>query len=632
MQEQVQAWACGRLTAGAPTQLGRWLQELQRRDPAALRRSLLEQLRQRSSRRVWSQALPLEQRWTLLALLDGRPLSQAEGQTQQVQGQRPAPPQWADSLRQTAAQLLQRCPASERPGLSAMQSLLMEASLAHLLEHGRLPATHSAWLALWHGAWARWQGLSEPAPKRAAESADAAAAAKPSSGQDLTQLHTSPWLPPLIAGWQPPAIKPEAEPEAELRGSGPERPTAQSASPLTWPLAWPAAALRRWLWQEAEALISATPPQHKPLVLTPSLLEAHWRRRWLEMHKPLYASALGGSSPPPKQQSQGLQALQALWLQAQSQAYGPAQRLRLAELLEQPAACDDWCRHFEESQRWQWLAAQFGPAPAGALRACVEALGREPLDAQRAPPATQLWPLLCEHLFVRAGPADAAAFRRHCQASLPAASTSQRRATPKERPSSARTTASSKEPRRDTEAGAQQGPLAAPIWVEDAGQVLLAAYAERLFKHLGLIAQGQFIDAHAQARAVLCLQALVRGDVASSEPMWPLSKLLCGLAPNHLLPACEPLKAEEQALLKDLLVAVISHWKAIGNTSVAGLRESFLQREGRLERQRAEAGEPAPWRLKVQPRAFDMLLDRLPWGFSIIKLPWMQGVLHVEWR
>jgi hypothetical protein len=36
--------------------------------------------------------------------------------------------------------------------------------------------------------------------------------------------------------------------------------------------------------------------------------------------------------------------------------------------------------------------------------------------------------------------------------------------------------------------------------------------------------------------------------------------------------------------------------------------------------------------LKVQPRAFDMLLDRLPWGFSIIKLPWMQGVLHVEWR
>lgn len=174
--------------------------------------------------------------------------------------------------------------------------------------------------------------------------------------------------------------------------------------------------------------------------------------------------------------------------------------------------------------------------------------------------------------------------------------------------------------------------MAAPIWVEDAGQVLLAAYAERLFKHLGLTEGGQFVDAPAQARAVLCLQALVRGDAPSSEPLWPLSKLLCGLAPTELLPACDPLTAQEQALLNDLLTAVISHWKAIGNTSVAGLRESFLQREGRLERQRAEHDEPAPWRLKVQPRAFDMLLDRLPWGFSIIKLPWMQGVLHVEWR
>jgi len=26
------------------------------------------------------------------------------------------------------------------------------------------------------------------------------------------------------------------------------------------------------------------------------------------------------------------------------------------------------------------------------------------------------------------------------------------------------------------------------------------------------------------------------------------------------------------------------------------------------------------------------LLDRLPWSFSLIKLPWMGGALHVDWR
>jgi len=176
------------------------------------------------------------------------------------------------------------------------------------------------------------------------------------------------------------------------------------------------------------------------------------------------------------------------------------------------------------------------------------------------------------------------------------------------------------------------GSAGAPIWLEDAGQVLLSVYLERLFKHLGLVEAGRFVDGPAQARGVLCLQALVRGEEPSSEPFWPLSKLLCGVAPSELLPSCAPLSAEDHALLAQLLGAVIAHWKAIGSTSVAGLRESFLQREGRLERQGADHGEPQAWRLKVQPRAFDMLLDRLPWSFSTIKLPWMQGVLHVEWR
>ena len=71
---------------------------------------------------------------------------------------------------------------------------------------------------------------------------------------------------------------------------------------------------------------------------------------------------------------------------------------------------------------------------------------------------------------------------------------------------------------------------------------------------------------------------------------------------------------------------MIANWKVLGNTSVAGLRESFLQRGGSLKR------HDEAWRLQVEPRAFDMLLDQLPWGYSTIKHPWMERVIHVDWR
>ena len=90
--------------------------------------------------------------------------------------------------------------------------------------------------------------------------------------------------------------------------------------------------------------------------------------------------------------------------------------------------------------------------------------------------------------------------------------------------------------------------------------------------------------------------------------------------------------ASQHGLEFELLQAVIAHWKAVGHTSVAGLRESFLQREGRLTRDKTPAGDPPRWRLRVQTRGFDVLLDRLPWSFQTIRLPWMQGALHVEWR
>jgi len=73
------------------------------------------------------------------------------------------------------------------------------------------------------------------------------------------------------------------------------------------------------------------------------------------------------------------------------------------------------------------------------------------------------------------------------------------------------------------------------------------------------------------------------------------------------------------------LIAVINHWEVLKNTSADGLREAFLQRRGKLSR--VDGG----WLMQVEQRAIDVLLNKLPWGISIIKLPWMNEMLFVEW-
>ncbi|MFP5390322.1 MAG: contractile injection system tape measure protein [Gammaproteobacteria bacterium] len=164
------------------------------------------------------------------------------------------------------------------------------------------------------------------------------------------------------------------------------------------------------------------------------------------------------------------------------------------------------------------------------------------------------------------------------------------------------------------------------ITIGNAGLVLAAPYLPRLFDALGLLREGRFIDAGAAERAVHLLQALATGAATSPEYQLTLNKLLCGLPLG--MPVCPGIELTEREAdtIDSLLRAMIATWKTIGNTSVEGLRQSFLVRRGELW-SRAEA-----WDLTVAPGPFDMLLDRLPWSFSIIKFAWMAQPVHVTWR
>jgi hypothetical protein len=170
------------------------------------------------------------------------------------------------------------------------------------------------------------------------------------------------------------------------------------------------------------------------------------------------------------------------------------------------------------------------------------------------------------------------------------------------------------------------GEVAEHGYVDNAGIVLAAPYLPRLFANLGLTGDSGFRDRAAAERAVHLIQFLVDERSDTPEYRLILNKVLCGIEPHVPIRRDITLTENERQLTTGLLQAMIQHWRTLGNTSVSGLRESFLQRSGRLELR------DDVWHLRVEEKAYDLLLDRLPWSYSMIKYSWMPLGLQVDWR
>jgi hypothetical protein len=142
---------------------------------------------------------------------------------------------------------------------------------------------------------------------------------------------------------------------------------------------------------------------------------------------------------------------------------------------------------------------------------------------------------------------------------------------------------------------------------------------------LGLVAEQRFLNERATHRAVLLLHYLATGETNAPEFALVLQKILCGLPPETPVPArLEPTEKEKEEC-RGVLEAVAEHWSPLNRTSMEGLHTTFLQREGRLKPQ--DSG----WALRIEKKTVDILLDKLPWGISLVRLPWMEEILSVEW-
>jgi len=161
--------------------------------------------------------------------------------------------------------------------------------------------------------------------------------------------------------------------------------------------------------------------------------------------------------------------------------------------------------------------------------------------------------------------------------------------------------------------------------VKNAGLVIAGNYVPMLFERFGITHDRAFKSVKAQERGVQFLQYVATGSTVANDNLLALNKVLCGLPPIHKLTGNVEITKDQQSFIDGLIEATISQWQAIGNSSVNGFKGNWLIRDGMLTR------FDERWELKVETRAYDVLLHTSPFSFSIIKYPWMEKALHVNW-
>lgn len=165
-----------------------------------------------------------------------------------------------------------------------------------------------------------------------------------------------------------------------------------------------------------------------------------------------------------------------------------------------------------------------------------------------------------------------------------------------------------------------------PLYTSQAGMILLLPYLTAFFENIGLLADDEFISDEARYIAVEALHYVVTGEQQSPEEHeLVFHKLICGIPLREPLPGFFGLPAamvEEAEVMFDVF---IRNWEALKLTSAAQVRERFLQRNGKLQR------EDENWFLKVETEPIDVLIDSLPYSLNRMELPWLKAPFFTTW-
>ncbi|MEL6558888.1 MAG: contractile injection system tape measure protein, partial [Bacteroidota bacterium] len=165
-----------------------------------------------------------------------------------------------------------------------------------------------------------------------------------------------------------------------------------------------------------------------------------------------------------------------------------------------------------------------------------------------------------------------------------------------------------------------------PLFLRNAGLVLLHPYLGHLFDRVGLFEDGDFRSLKARKEAAIYLNYILLNDESYDEENLTLNKILCGLNVDEIIDFDLEITDAMRDTASGMLDAFIAHWTKISNSTHDGVRGGWLWREGKL------LVKEDSFELTVEQKAYDILMDQLPFSLSHITYSWMKKPLYVIWR
>ncbi len=163
------------------------------------------------------------------------------------------------------------------------------------------------------------------------------------------------------------------------------------------------------------------------------------------------------------------------------------------------------------------------------------------------------------------------------------------------------------------------------VLVSNAGLILLHPFLKYFFIELGIVDEnGQFFE-NKKNIAVQALHYLATASENVYESSLVFEKFICAVPLKNSLPKKSILTKKIKEESENLLTATIKNWPELKSTSADGLRELFIQRKGKLVINKGR------YKLIVERKPQDILLEKLNWNISVIKFPWKKDLLMVDW-
>ncbi len=164
--------------------------------------------------------------------------------------------------------------------------------------------------------------------------------------------------------------------------------------------------------------------------------------------------------------------------------------------------------------------------------------------------------------------------------------------------------------------------------LSNCGLILVHPFLVHLFKILEYVdANNTFKNEDLQQRAIQLMYFIATGETKfSNEAELAMCKIVCGFTIQQAIPKNIILNDEEMNTAQEMMHAVIEKWEKLKSTSIDGLRQTFLQRDGLLEE------KDTAYQLTIESSGVDILLDFIPWNINMVQFPWMNTIIYISWR